>query len=155
MTIDATFWVMISFFVFIGLLVEPINEATGWSKTSIIIVQIMFTIYHNSRCSKSRQALALLRENAIEPVIVEYLKEPITKPQLKELLKKLGLEPRELLRRSEKEYKDLQLSNKSLSDDAVIDYMVKHPKLIERPIIVRGDDAVIGRPADNIFNLMP
>ena len=126
----------------------------GWSKTSIIIVQIMFTIYHNSRCSKSRQALALLRENAIEPVIVEYLKEPITKPQLKELLKKLGLEPRELLRKSEKEFKDLQLSNKSLSDDAVIDYMIKHPKLIGRPIIVRGDDAVVGRPAENIFNLM-
>ncbi len=126
----------------------------GWSKTSIIIVQIMFTIYHNSRCSKSRQALALLRENAIEPIIVEYLREPITKPQLKELLKKLGFEPRELLRKSEKEFKDLQLSNKSLSDDAVIDYMVKHPKLIERPIIVRGDDAVVGRPAENIFNLM-
>ena len=126
----------------------------GWSKTSIIIVQIMFTIYHNSRCSKSRQALALLRENAIEPIIVDYLREPITKPQLKELLKKLGFEPRELLRKSEKEFKDLQLSNKSLSDDAVIDCMIKHPKLIERPIIVRGDDAVVGRPAENIFNLM-
>ena len=126
----------------------------GWSKTSIIIVQIMFTIYHNSRCSKSRQALALLRENAIEPIIVEYLRQPITKPQLKELLKKLGFEPRELLRKSEKEFKDLQLSNKSLSDDAVIDCMIKHPKLIERPIIVRGDDAVVGRPAENIFNLM-
>ena len=126
----------------------------GWSKTSTIIVKLMFIIYHNSRCSKSRQALALLRENAIEPVIVEYLKEPITKPQLKELLKKLGLEPRELLRKSEKEFKDLQLSNKSLSDDAVIDCMIKHPKLIERPIIVRGDDAVVGRPAENIFNLM-
>ena len=114
----------------------------------------MFVIYHNSRCSKSRQALALLRDNAIEPIIVEYLKEPITKPQLKDLLKKLGLEPRELLRKSEKEFKDLQLSNKSLSDDIVIDFMIKHPKLIERPIIVRGDHAVIGRPADKIFNLM-
>ena len=114
----------------------------------------MFVIYHNSRCSKSRQALALLRDNAIEPIIVEYLKEPITKPQLKDLLKKLGLEPRELLRKSEKEFKDLQLSNKSLSDDIVIDFMIKHPKLIERPIIVRGNDAVIGRPADKIFNLI-
>ena len=114
----------------------------------------MFVIYHNSRCSKSRQALALLRDNAIEPIIVEYLKEPITKPQLKELLQKLGLEPIELLRKSEKEFKDLQLSNKSLSDDIVIDFMIKHPKLIERPIIVRGDHAVIGRPADKIFNLM-
>ena len=114
----------------------------------------MFIIYHNSRCSKSRQALAFLRDNAIEPIIVEYLKEPITKPQLKELLKKLGLEPRELLRKSEKEFKVLQLSNESLSDDVVLDYMIKHPTLIERPIIVRGDDAVIGRPADNIFNLM-
>ena len=114
----------------------------------------MFVIYHNPRCSKSRQSLALLRDNAIEPVIVEYLKEPITKPQLKELLEKLGLEPRELLRKSEKEFKDLQLLDKSLSDDIVIDFMIKHPKLIERPIIVRGDDAVIGRPADNIFNLM-
>jgi arsenate reductase len=125
-----------------------------WSKTSNSIVKKMFVIYHNPRCSKSRQALALLRDNAIEPIIVEYLKEPITKPQLKELLKKLGLEPRELLRKSEKEFKDLQLSNKSLSDDIVIDFMIKHPKLIERPIIVRGDDAVIGRPADKIFNLM-
>ena len=113
----------------------------------------MFIIYHNPRCSKSRQALALLRENAIEPTIVEYLKDPITKPQLKELLEKLSLEPRELLRKSEKEFKDLQLSNESLNDDTVIDSMIKHPKLIERPIIVRGDDAVIGRPADNIFNL--
>ena len=114
----------------------------------------MFLIYHNSRCSKSRQALGLLRDNAIEPTIVEYLKEPLSKPQLKELLKKLGLEPRELLRKSEKEFKALQLSNKSLSDDVVLDYMIKHPTLIERPIIVRGDDAVIGRPADNIFNIM-
>ena len=126
----------------------------GWSKTSTIIVRSMFIIYHNSRCSKSRQALALLREKAIEPIIVEYLKEPITKPQLKELLKKLGLEPRELLRKSEKEFKLLQLSSKSLSDDVILDYMVNHPTLIERPIIVRGDDAVIGRPADNIFNLL-
>ena len=126
----------------------------GWSKTSTIIVRSMFIIYHNSRCSKSRQALALLRENAIDPIIVEYLREPITKPQLKELLKKLGFEPRELLRKSEKEFKVLQLSNKSLSDDVILDYMVNHPSLIERPIIVRGDDAVIGRPADNIFNLM-
>ena len=98
--------------------------------------------------------MALLRENAIEPIIVEYLREPITKPQLKELLKKLGFEPRELLRKSEKEFKVLQLSNTSLSDDVVLHYMSKHPTLIERPIIVRGDDAVIGRPADNIFNLM-
>lgn len=114
----------------------------------------MYVIYHNPRCSKSRQALALLRDNAVEPKIIEYLKEPITKPQLKDLLKKLGLEPRKLLRHSEKEFKDLQLSNKSLSDDTFIDLMIKHPKLIERPIIVRGDDAVIGRPADKIFNLM-
>jgi arsenate reductase len=114
----------------------------------------MYVIYHNPRCSKSREALALLRENAITPVIVDYMKDPIAKPQLVELLRKLTLNPRELLRKSERDYKTLGLADKSLSDDDLLDAMASHPKLIERPIIVRGEKAVIGRPAKEIFNLL-
>ena len=114
----------------------------------------MYEIYHNPRCSKSREALALLRENAITPVIVDYMKDPIAKPQLVELLRKLTLNPRGLLRKSERDYKTLGLADKSLSEDDLLDAMASHPKLIERPIVVRGDKAVIGRPAKEIFNLL-
>ena len=114
----------------------------------------MYEIYHNPHCSKSREALTLLRENAITPVVVEYMKDPIAKSQIIELLRKLSLDPRDLLRKSEREYKTLGLGDKSLSDDYLLNAMVGHPKLIERPIIVKGDKAVIGRPAKEILNLM-
>ena len=98
--------------------------------------------------------MTLLRENAIEPIIFDYMKDPIVIPQLVELLRKLSLDPRALLRKSERDYKTLGLADKSLSDDDLLDAMASHPKLIERPIIVRGDKAVIGTPAQEIFNLL-
>ena len=114
----------------------------------------MYTIYHNPHCSKSRAVSALLRENDIEPNVVEYMKEPLVKLQLSGLLRKLCLNPRELLRTSERDYKTLGLSNENLNDDYLLDTMIRHPKLIERPIVVRGEKAVIGRPAEEIFKLV-
>lgn len=112
-------------------------------------------IYHNPRCSKSRQTLALLEEQGVTPEVVEYLSTPPSKTQLKKILKMLGIKPRELMRRNEKEYKELGLNNESLTDDELIAAMVETPKLIERPIVVVDDErAAIGRPPENILNLL-
>ena len=105
------------------------------------------TIYHNSRCSKSRQTLALLEERGIAPRIVEYLKTPPTAAELKTILKKLGLNPRDILRQGEPRYAELGLKDRDVDDDTLITLMVANPILIERPIVVRGNKAVIGRPA--------
>lgn len=112
------------------------------------------TIYHNPRCSKSRQTLALLEENGIKPDIVLYLDTPPDRETLKGLLEKLGLAPRELLRKGEQDYKDRGLADTSLSDDAIIDAMIEAPKLIERPIVVQGKKAVLGRPPENVLALI-
>lgn len=112
------------------------------------------TIYHNPRCSKSRQTLSLLEDNGIEPKIVLYLETPPNAGQLKMLLKKLGLGARQLLRKSEDEYKSMNLADESLDDAALIEAMVIAPKLIERPIVVKGDKAVLGRPPDNVLTLI-
>jgi arsenate reductase len=112
------------------------------------------SIYHNPRCSKSRQALQLLEERGIHPAIVLYLEHPPTKSQLQALLKKLGIGPRALLRRGEPEYAERNLSDPGLSDAALIDAMIACPKLIERPIVVRGARAVIGRPPENVLGLL-
>ncbi len=101
------------------------------------------TIYHNPRCSKSRQTLGLLQENNVEPEIVEYLKTPPDAETLEKLLDMLGLEPRELMRKKEREYKENDLANPDLSRAELIAAMVTHPKLIERPIVVQGRK---GRP---------
>ncbi len=114
----------------------------------------MVTIYHNPRCSKSRQTLSLLQENGIEPNVVLYLETPPDANTLKELLKKLGIHARALLRKGEDAYKELGLSDDSLADDALIDAMVSHPKLIERPIVIKGDQAVLGRPPENVLELI-
>lgn len=114
----------------------------------------MITLYHNPRCSKSRDALALLRENGHEPDIVLYLETPPTAKQLKSLLTKLGITARELLRTTEDAYKELNLADKKLSENALIKAMVENPKLIERPIAVLGDKAVIGRPPENILQII-
>lgn len=113
-----------------------------------------FTIYHNPRCSKSRQTLTLLQDKGIEPVIVLYLETPPTTDGLKTLVHQLGISPRELLRTSEVEYKEMNLSDQSLTDDAIIEAMVKAPKLIERPIVVKGDKAILGRPPENVLALV-
>jgi arsenate reductase (glutaredoxin) len=113
-----------------------------------------FTIYHNPRCSKSRETLALLQQHGIEPEIVPYLEQPPTKQRLKELLQKLGVSARDLLRRSEDAYKALGLNDTSLSDAKLIEAMHTYPQLIERPIVVRGSRARLGRPPENILELL-
>ncbi len=111
-------------------------------------------IYHNPRCSKSRQTLALLQENGIEPEVIEYLKQVPVADELKALLAKLGMTARELLRTKEDAYKEHNLSDNSLSDNAIIAAMVTSPKLIERPIVVNGDAARIGRPPEQVLEII-
>ncbi len=113
------------------------------------------TLYHNPRCSKSRAALALLRERDIEPEIVEYLKTPPDADTLRAILTRLGLGPRDVLRTGEAEYRELGLKDAELDDEALIRTMVEHPKLIERPILVHGDAARIGRPPEQILEILP
>jgi len=112
------------------------------------------TIYHNPRCSKSRQTLKLLRDNGVEPRIVEYLKEPPDAALLKKLLQQLGLTPRDLLRRGEAAYKELKLADPAKSEDELIAAIVENPILLERPIVVKGGKAVLGRPPENVLKLL-
>lgn len=112
-----------------------------------------FTIYHNPRCSKSRNTLALLEENGVNPEVVLYLE---TKPgvdEIKGLLARLGISAGELVRRGEEAYKACGLSRDS-SDADILAAMAEHPKLIERPIVVKGDRAVLGRPPENVLALL-
>jgi len=111
-------------------------------------------IYHNPRCSKSRGALELLQQNGVTPQVVEYLKTPPDRRTLEELLALLGIGPRELLRKGEEEYSALGLDNPTLGHAELIDAMVAHPKLIERPIVVVGNKAIIGRPPEKILELL-
>ena len=111
------------------------------------------TIYHNPRCSKSRQALALLQENGIEPRIVLYLETPPDRAELAELLTRLGLRAEDILRKGEAEYKDHIAPLGPITEDELISLMVRYPKVIERPIISRGDRAVIGRPPEKALTL--
>lgn len=112
------------------------------------------TIYHNPRCSKSRQALALLREQGVEPRIVEYLRTPPDAETLKGLLERLELAPRELMRRKEAPYKELDLDNRGLDDAALIQAMVDNPILIERPIVLKGEKAVVARPPEKALEIL-
>jgi arsenate reductase len=112
------------------------------------------TIYHNPRCSKSRQTLAILEEHNIQPEIVLYLEDTPSKQKLQELLKQLGKKPRDILRKSEDAYKEMGLSDTSLSDDDLLNAMLSEPKLIERPIVVSGSKAVLGRPPENVLELI-
>ena len=112
-----------------------------------------YTIYHNPRCSKSRNTLALLEENGIEPEIVLYLETPPDAGQIKALLAKLGLSAAELVRRGEDAYKACGLS-KASSEGELISAMAAHPKLIERPIVIKGKRAVLGRPPENALELI-
>jgi arsenate reductase len=112
------------------------------------------TIYHNPRCSKSRQTLALLEENGVSPNVVKYLETPLNVEDIRELIEKLGLEnPRDLMRKGEAIYKDLGLKDISEAS-ALIQVMADNPKLIERPIVVCGDKAVLGRPPENVNKLL-
>ena len=110
-------------------------------------------IYHNPRCSKSRQSLALLRENGVEPEVMEYLKTPLDEVGLRDVIDKLGLKAHEVVRTKEEPYQQLALSPDS-SEEEVIAAIVKYPILMERPIVVKGDSAVIGRPPENVQELL-
>ena len=112
------------------------------------------TIYHNPRCTKSREALTLLRDRGVEPRIVEYLKDPPTVEVLAALLDRLGLEPRALMRRKEPEYAELGLDDPGLSREALIAAMAAHPRLIERPIVVTEGKAALGRPPQAVLEVL-
>jgi len=113
------------------------------------------TLYHNPRCSKSRGALELLEARGLAPTIVRYLETPPDATTLEALLSKLGISARQLLRTGEDEYKALNLADAALTETQLIEAMVQHPKLIERPILIAGDKAVIGRPPEKVLEILP
>ena len=114
----------------------------------------IYKIFHNPRCSKSRQTLKLLKENNCEIEIINYLKIDLDVLLIKDTLEKLSLKPRDILRKSEQDYKDNNLKREDFSDNELIDYMIKYPKLIERPIVIKEDRAVLGRPPENVLELI-
>jgi arsenate reductase len=108
------------------------------------------TIYHKPTCTTCRQAVQLLKDSGTPFTVVNYYEKTFTKDQLKKILKKAGLSPRDVLRTKEDIYKELELAKKDLSDDALLDLMVKHPDLIQRPLVVKDDKAVLARPAETV-----
>lgn len=106
-------------------------------------------IYHNPRCTKSRQTLALIQEAGIQPEIIKYLDEVPSKEELLDILMKLNLKPVDILRKGETAYKEI-IKGKNFGDEELIQIMLENPKLIERPIVVRGNKAVLGRPPENV-----
>ncbi|TDN87888.1 arsenate reductase [Salegentibacter sp. 24] len=113
----------------------------------------MITVYHNARCKKSREGLELVKNSGKEYQVREYLKEPLSERELKEILEKLGFYPMQLIRTNEKIWKE-EYKNKDLNDRELITVMVKNPKLIERPIVEVKDTAVVGRPSSKIEDLL-
>lgn len=111
-------------------------------------------IFHNPRCSKSRQTLELLTERGIEPEIIRYLETPPTEQELKDILSALNLTPRELMRTKEKEYKEQGLNDPELSDEQLIAAMIATPKLIERPIVIANGKLALGRPPENVLSIL-
>lgn len=111
------------------------------------------TIYHNPRCSKSRDTLALVRGKGIEPQVIEYLKTPPTKDELRGLAAKLGIKPEQLVRKGEDVYKQ-EFAGRAMDDEQWLDALAKNPVLIERPIVVKGARAVLGRPPENVLALL-
>jgi arsenate reductase len=112
------------------------------------------TIYHNPRCGKSRQTLQLLREQGFEPDVIEYLKSPPSHQELDDILQKLDMEPRQLMRIKETDYQVNRLDDATLGRQALINAMVEHPILIERPIVLAKDKAAIGRPPENVLAIL-
>ncbi|MBJ40992.1 MAG: arsenate reductase (glutaredoxin) [Gammaproteobacteria bacterium] len=111
-------------------------------------------IYHNPQCSKSRQTLEIIRKKGIKPEIILYLDKTFSPNELKDIIVKLGITPRDLLRKGESEYKENNLKNLNLEDDDLIRAMIKHPKLIERPIVIADNKAIIGRPPEKVLELI-
>lgn len=112
------------------------------------------TIYHNPRCSKSRQTLALLEERQVDPEIVLYLETPPDESEIREILRKLGMQARDIIRTGETEYKELGLGNEALSETELIEAIARAPKLLQRPVVVRGDQARIGRPPESVLEIL-
>ena len=112
------------------------------------------TMYHNPRCSKSRQTLELLRARGVEPEIVEYLKNPPDAQQLDRIINLLGIEPRQLMRRNEAEYRENDLDDPGLTHDQLVEAMVEHPKLIQRPILINDEKAALGRPPEDVLEIL-
>lgn len=111
-------------------------------------------IYHNPNCTKSRETLRLLETRGIKPKVIEYLKTPPSKTQLSNILKLLGLEPRALMRKHEAEYAEAGLDDPKLSRAELIDAMIEHPRLIERPIVLANGKAAVGRPPENVLKIL-
>lgn len=111
-------------------------------------------IYHNPRCTKSRETLKLVESKGVVPLIIEYLKTPLSEAELKRLIALLGVEPRALLRTKEPDYKKAKLDQPGVTNADIVRAMAKYPKLIERPIVVKGDKAVIGRPPENVLSIL-
>ncbi|MFN2362184.1 MAG: arsenate reductase (glutaredoxin) [Marinobacter sp.] len=111
-------------------------------------------IFHNPRCSKSRQTLELLRQQGVEPDIIRYLETPPTEQILEHILETLDIAPRELMRTGEKEYKELGLDDPELDRITLVKAMVATPKLIERPIVIKGNKVALGRPPENVLNIL-
>ena len=112
------------------------------------------TVYEKPTCTKCRETDRFLRESAVDFAKINYYLEPLSEKKLRELVKKMGIKPRELLRTSEQVYRDLCLGKRDFSDDQIILLMVKHPDLMQRPIVERGDQAVLGRPTENVKALL-
>ncbi|OEK00147.1 arsenate reductase (glutaredoxin) [Roseivirga sp. 4D4] len=113
----------------------------------------MLQILHNPRCRKSRETLQLIQETGVDVEVIEYLKDVPSQAELKGIIQKLNISPTELLRKGEAIFKE-QFKGKTLTDDEWIEVMVNNPKLIERPIVIKGDNAVIGRPPENVKSLL-
>jgi len=111
-------------------------------------------ILHNPRCSKSRQTLALLEENGVTPEVIEYLKTPPSAEQLAEIINKLGVSVRDIIRTKETEYKESGADAQDLSDSEIINILVATPKLIERPIVINNEKAAVGRPPENVLAIL-
>mgnify|MGYP006428621029 FL=1 len=135
-----------------------INRSTkifkNFKQTTNRLSIMPITILHNPRCSKSRQTLELLIKQGIKPAINQYLITPPTVEKIKEILKKLGYTPRDLMRKKEDAYIEYNLDNQTLSDDYLIDFMIKHPILIERPIVLTNEKAAIGRPPEKVLEIL-
>jgi arsenate reductase (glutaredoxin) len=121
---------------------------------SAMLASVNVTIYHNPKCSKSRRALELIRGRGIEPTIIEYLEQPPSASELEDLLKKLGLEPRALIRTGEADYEASGLAAPTLTREQLVAGLAAHPRLIERPLVVNGSRAVVGRPPEKVLELL-
>ena len=129
------------------IIISPFTHT--WKVTSLNV-----QILHNPRCSKSRTTLQLLQDNGVDPEVILYLETPPDAAELAAILKKLGMTPRELMRKGQSEYKEMGLNDPQLSDEALIKAMLKSPILIERPIVLANQKAAIGRPPESVLEIL-